>query len=56
MGSVGWPIVLLAIGGAWLGRMLDARAGTGVRFTLMLLVLGASVGTFMALRSVRGGS
>ncbi|MEX1365560.1 MAG: AtpZ/AtpI family protein [Nannocystaceae bacterium] len=54
MGSVGWPIVLLALGGAWLGRVIDARVGHGVRWTLMFVVLGAGLGTFMALRSVRG--
>jgi ATP synthase protein I len=54
VGSVGWPIVLLATGGALLGRYVDGRWDTGVRFTLMLLSLGTGLGTWMALRSVRG--
>jgi ATP synthase protein I len=56
VGSVGWPIVLLSTGGALLGRYLDGRLHTGVRFTLMLLVLGTSLGTWVAFRTVRGGS
>jgi len=52
IGSVGWPIVLLATGGAFLGRYLDARWGTGVRFTLMLLTLGTGIGTVVAYRTL----
>jgi ATP synthase protein I len=52
VGSVGWPIVLLATGGALLGRYLDGRWGTGIRFTLALLTLGTAAGTFIAYRTV----
>lgn len=55
IGSVGWPIVLLATGGALLGRALDQRFGLGVRLTLMLLVAGTALGAFAAFRSVKGG-
>ena len=54
VGSVGWPIVLLALGGAWLGRALDLRAGSGVRWTLVCLSLGTGLGTWIAFRTVRG--
>lgn len=54
VGSVGWPIVLLAIGGALLGRSLDGRFGTGIRLTLILLTVGTAVGCTLAARSVRG--
>lgn len=54
IGSVGWPIVLLATGGAMLGRWADGRWDTGVRFTLMLLSAGTALGTWIAFRSVRG--
>ena len=54
VGSVGWPIVLLATGGALLGRYCDERFATGVRFTLMLLTMGATLGSFIAYRSLRG--
>ena len=53
IGSVGWPIVLLATGGALLGRWLDLRWHTGVHFTLMLLVLGTAVGSVIAYRALR---
>jgi ATP synthase protein I len=54
IGSVGWPIVLLATGGALLGRYLDTRWGTGIRFTFMLLTAGTALGTFIAFRTLRG--
>jgi len=53
IGSVGWPIVLLATGGALLGHALDGRFGAGIRFTLMLLTLGTVVGVWVAYRTVR---
>jgi cytochrome c biogenesis factor len=43
----------LATGGALLGRLLDARAGTGIRFTLMLLTLGTALGSWVAYRALR---
>ena len=52
VGSVGWPIVLLAIGGALLGRYLDANLGAGVRFTLILVTVGTALGTWIAFRTV----
>lgn len=48
LGMVGWPIVLLTVGGALLGRILDGRWGSGIRFTLMLLTLGALIGSVVA--------
>lgn len=53
VGSVGWPIVLLATGGAWLGRTLDQRFGTGVRLTLGLVTVATALGSYIAYRSVR---
>jgi ATP synthase protein I len=54
VGSVGWPIVLLATGGALLGRYLDGRWQTGIRFTLVLLAVGTVAGCYAAWRVVRG--
>ncbi len=54
VGSVGWPIVLFATGSALLGRYLDVRWDTGVRFTLLLLTIGTVAGTVIAFRSLRG--
>jgi predicted F0F1-ATPase subunit len=53
VGSVGWPIVLLATGGALLGWHLDHRWATGVRFTLALLSIGTTLGTWAAFHAVK---
>lgn len=54
IGSVGWPIVLLATGGGLLGRYLDGLLKLGIACTLTLLLLGTGIGTYIAYRSVRG--
>ncbi len=54
LGSVGWPIALLAAGGAWWGHRLDARWRTGLQFTLLFLLLGLGLGCVMAWRLLRG--
>ena len=54
LGSIGWPIVLLAAGGAMLGRWLDARIDSGVSLTAALLVTGALAGSAVAWQVVRG--
>jgi ATP synthase protein I len=54
IGSAGWPIVLLAVGGAVLGRYLDSLLGTGVRLSVGFLVLGTALGSFAAFRTLRG--
>jgi hypothetical protein len=54
IGSVGWPIVLLATGGALLGRYVDGRFDTGIRFTLMFLMLGTVGGSWIAYRTLHG--
>ncbi|WNG23198.1 ATPase F0F1 [Cystobacter fuscus] len=54
LGGVGWPIALLAAGGAWWGHTLDARWKTGLQFTLLFLLLGVGLGGGMAWRLLRG--
>ena len=44
MGSLGWLIVLPALGGVFLGRWLDAMSGGGITFTGALLVVGLALG------------
>lgn len=56
IGSVGWPIVLLAVGGGLLGRYLDRVWHLGIAATLTLLVVGVGLGSYIAYRSVRGRS
>lgn len=53
LGVVGWSIALPAALGAWLGHRLDLRLETGVRFTLMLLTVGVTLGSVVAWRAVR---
>ncbi|MCA9266363.1 MAG: AtpZ/AtpI family protein [Planctomycetales bacterium] len=52
LGMVGWPIAGGAGGGAWLGRLLDERFDTGVRYTLILLTLGCLCGCLAAWKAV----
>lgn len=54
LGMVGWPIALASVGGAFVGRYLDDRFGTGVQFTLMLLTAGAMMGSYAAWRALKG--
>lgn len=54
LGMVGWPIALATVGGALLGRYLDQRFATGVRFTLILLTAGAMIGSYTAWRAIEG--
>ena len=53
LGMVGWPIVLSAVAGAWLGRWLDRRFESGHAWTLALLSSGVVFGCFVAWRAIR---
>jgi hypothetical protein len=53
MGLVGWPISILSIGGALLGRHLDIWWHTGIRMTLMLLTAGVLIGSSIAWRAMQ---
>ena len=52
IGMVGWPIAIGSVGGTLLGRYLDTRFDTGIRFTLMLMMVGVAMGSFAAWKSV----
>ena len=52
LGMVGWPIALGAVAGTLAGRWLDQRGQSGVRWTLMLLMLGLLLGSLAAWRAV----
>ncbi len=54
IGSVGWAIVLLGVGGGLLGHYLDALLHLGIASTLILILLGTGFGTYVAYRSLRG--
>ena len=53
LGMVGWPIALLSVGGALLGRYLDNRFQSGVQFTLTLLTVGVTIGSIVAWRALQ---
>jgi ATP synthase protein I len=53
LGTVGWSIALPTAGGALLGHYLDARLGSGARFTLILLTVGVLIGALLASRVLR---
>jgi ATP synthase protein I len=53
LGMVGWPIAVGASGGAILGHWLDHHFGSGIRYTLILLTLGVTIGCLAAWRAVR---
>ncbi|MEQ8787816.1 MAG: AtpZ/AtpI family protein [Pirellulaceae bacterium] len=52
LGMVGWPIAVGAAGGALLGHRLDLQFQGGIRYTLMLLMIGVAGGCFAAWRAV----
>jgi ATP synthase protein I len=52
LGTVGWMVALPAVGGAFLGRWIDGRYGTGVFWTLSLLTIGLAIGCAAAWRAM----
>ncbi len=52
IGWVGWLIALPAVVGAFAGRWIDRRAGTGVFWTLSLLFTGLTFGCVSAWRQL----
>lgn len=52
VGTIGWTIALPAVAGAFLGRWVDGRYGTGVFWTLTLLTGGLVIGCIAAWRSI----
>lgn len=53
IGSIGWPIVLLGLGGALLGRWLDQLLGLDLVLAVVLLLVGVGVGVLIAVLTVR---
>lgn len=48
IGVIGWTVVIPTLLGAWAGRTLDRRFGSGVFWTLGLLVAGVVLGCALA--------
>ncbi len=53
VGTLGWLIALPIVGGALLGHFIDRRLGTGLTFTLALLLVGLTVAGFALWRHTR---
>jgi ATP synthase protein I len=53
LGTVGWPIVCFAVGGAVAGHWLDRRWQTGVQWALILVTCGTLLGCWIAWHLVR---
>lgn len=51
--SLGWNLALPIFGGVLLGHFLDDRLGTGLNFTLGLLMLGVGLGYYNLARFIR---
>lgn len=52
LGMIGWPIAIGAVAGTFLGRYLDTRFGTEIRFTLMFMTAGVLAGSLAAWKTV----
>lgn len=53
VGSVGWMVAAPTVGGALLGHWLDRRWGSGVFWTLGLLVAGVTLGCISTWRQIK---
>jgi ATP synthase protein I len=54
LGTVGWPIVGLAAGGAVAGHWLDVQWHTGVRWALIFVTCGTILGCWIAWHLIAG--
>lgn len=52
IGAVGWMVVIPTLIGAFLGRWIDAREGSGIFWTLSLLSCGLALGCLGAWRHI----
>jgi ATP synthase protein I len=56
LGAGGWLLVVPVVGGAYLGRWLDARHAGGQSWTLIMILLGLGLGVFNFWSYYRRGS
>ncbi len=52
IGTLGWTVVVPALLGVFVGRWLDRRFGTGVFWSLGLLVAGLAFGCSLAWKRI----
>lgn len=53
VGTLGWLVVIPALLGTFVGRMLDRRLGTHITFTAALLMAGVCFGSWSLWRKVQ---
>jgi ATP synthase protein I len=53
IGSVGWMVVLPAVGGGFLGRYIDRKTDGTISWALTLLVVGLAAGCWAAWMHMR---
>ena len=53
VGGVGWMVVLPAVAGGMIGRVLDSHFASGIFWTLPLLLVGLTLGCLSAWRYVQ---
>lgn len=53
IGSVGWMVILPAVGGGALGRYIDGKTDSTISWALTLLVVGLVAGCYGAWRHIR---
>jgi len=53
IGSVGWMIVLPAVGGGFLGRWIDGKTDSPISWALTLVVVGLAIGCLGAWQHIR---
>jgi ATP synthase protein I len=46
VGAGGWLFVIPVVGGAYLGRYLDKKMGSGILWTAALIVVGIAIGIY----------
>lgn len=46
VGAGGWLFVIPVVGGAYLGRYLDKKMGSGIILTAALIVIGIAIGVY----------
>lgn len=46
VGVGGWLFVIPVVGGAYLGRYLDKKMGSGILWTAALIVIGIAIGIY----------
>lgn len=50
IGVLGWVIIIPTLGGVFVGHWLDKKLGSGVTLAAALLMIGAALGLWLALR------